>query len=61
MNARRLLLAVLALLLVLHQDFWNWHELGWFAGLPSGFAYHLGFCLAASLAMAALLRVERDD
>lgn len=58
MNYRRLLLAAIVLLLVLHQDFWNWHQLSWFAGLPAGFAYHLGFCVVVSLVMALLLRVE---
>lgn len=59
MNVRRLLLAAIALLAVLHQDFWNWQRLSWVAGLPAGFAYHLGFCVVVSLMMAALLRAER--
>ena len=63
MTSRRLLLASLGLLLVLHQDVWNWAELSWFAGLPTGFAYHLVFCLVVTLLMATLVRVDRgpDD
>ena len=46
----------LAALFVLHHDFWNWHEPGRFLGLPSGLAYHVGYCLAASALFAWLVR-----
>jgi hypothetical protein len=46
---------------VLHQDFWNWDVLRWFAGLPAGLAYHIGFCLVVSGVMAALVRLDRNE
>ena len=61
MNARRLLLAVLVLLLILHQDFWNWHQLRWVAGLPSGFLYQVTYCIVVAVTMAVLLRQDRDN
>ena len=50
-------LLVIALIL-LHQDFWLWtdHSLV-FGFLPVGLAYHMAYCVAASLAMWALVRV----
>jgi hypothetical protein len=36
-------------LLVLHQDFWNWNDSTiWFGFLPVGLAWHVGFSLACS-------------
>ena len=63
MTLRRLLLAALALLLVLHQDVWNGQELRWLAGLPAGLLYHIIYCLAVALLFWALLRIDRrlDD
>ncbi len=61
MTTRRLLYAALALLAVLHQDFWHWDSLRWFAGLPAGLAYHIGFCLVVSGVMLALVRLDRND
>ena len=57
MRARRLLLFwTLAALLALHLDLWLWREARLVAGLPAGLAYHLGYCAAASLLMAAVVR-----
>jgi hypothetical protein len=60
MNVRRLLYTLLLALLVLHQDFWNWRELRWVAGLPTGFLYHVAFCLAVALVMGLILRLPGD-
>ena len=39
------------LLIVLHQDFWNWDKVDprWFGFLPVGLWYHLGYCVAAAV------------
>jgi hypothetical protein len=60
MMTRRLLYAALALLALLHQDVWNWDALRWTLGLPAGLTYHVGFCLAVSIVMAALVRLDRE-
>ncbi len=51
MVTRLLLLVVVALLLVLHQDFWFWRTARAlvFGFLPVGLAYHAAYCLAAAL------------
>ncbi|MBW7907128.1 MAG: DUF3311 domain-containing protein [Phycisphaerae bacterium] len=48
---RYVVAALIALLVVLHQDFWNWHTyepliLGF---IPVGLAWHVGISLAAGL------------
>jgi len=49
---------VVAVALVLHQDFWNWTNGGLVLGaLPVGLAYHLGYSVLASLVLAWLVRV----
>jgi hypothetical protein len=52
---RRTLYAALAVLFVLHNDLWLWHDSGSFLGLPVGLSYHVGFCLAVSAVMAVLV------
>ena len=50
---------LLTFLFALHHDFWLWdapHRVAWAAGLPAGFLYHVGYCLAAAAAMALLAR-----
>lgn len=59
MNARRLLYAALVLLLLVHQDFWNWYDTAKIFGLPSGFVYHVVFCVAVAVVMSLLLRLDR--
>jgi len=59
MIARRLLYSALVLLLLLHQDFWNWHAPSTTLGLPGGFVYHVAFCGVVSVVMALLLRLDR--
>ena len=48
---RYVIAALIALLIVLHQDFWNWHTyeplvLGF---IPVGLAWHVGISLAAGV------------
>ncbi len=49
---------VVAALLVLHQDTWNWARVKplWFGMLPPGLAYHALYTLACSVAMALVVR-----
>ena len=54
-----LLTALLALVYVLHQDFWNWKEAYplVFGFLPIGLAYQAGYSILAAAMMAVLVRV----
>ncbi len=54
-----LLVVVVAVLYLLHQDGWFWHESRplVFGFLPIGLAYHAGYCVAVSLLMWMLTRV----
>ena len=38
-------------LIVLHQDFWNWHKVEptWLGFLPVGLWYHALYCVAAAI------------
>jgi uncharacterized protein DUF3311 len=52
------LFLLVAIVYVLHQDFWNWQKfepliLGF---LPIGLAYHAGYSLLASATMAVLVK-----
>jgi hypothetical protein len=49
--------ALVALLYVLHQDYWLWREARplVFGFLPIGLAYHAAFTLSISLLMALLV------
>ena len=52
------LLAVLvAAVILLHQDIWNWTNRTLVFGLlPAGLAYHAGYSVVAALTMALLVR-----
>lgn len=50
------LYAALGLLYLLHNDLWLWGDSRLVLGLPAGLTYHLGYCLAAALLFAALVR-----
>jgi len=54
-----LLTALLAVVYVLHQDFWNWKEAYplVFGFLPIGLAYQAGYSILAAAMMAVLVRV----
>jgi hypothetical protein len=52
--------AAVALLFVLHQDFWFWRSARPMVfGLPVGLLYHAGYCFACSLLMWFLVRQAR--
>ena len=53
---RGLLYAVLALLLILHNDLWLWDDPSLVLGLPVGLVYHIAFAIAASILMFLLVR-----
>jgi hypothetical protein len=53
---RRLALAGLPALFVLHNDFWLWDDGRFVLGLPVGLTYHALFCLAATGVMVMLVR-----
>ena len=58
---------LLTALFILHQDVWLWRDARVVLGLPAGLAYHVAFCVAASIALALAVRwswpreVPRDD
>ena len=47
---------LLAALFVLHQDVWFWRDVRLVFGLPVGLAYHVAFCVAASVVLALAVR-----
>ncbi len=51
-----ILYTALALLFVLHQDFWLWNDAGMLLGLPVGLTYHVVYCLVVAALMALLVR-----
>ena len=53
---RSLGLLALALLFVLHQDFWLWSDGSIVLGLPVGLTYHIGICILASVVFLLLVR-----
>ncbi len=56
MTARRALYAALALLYLLHNDLWLWHEGRFLLGFPVGLTYHVLYCLATAALLALLVR-----
>ena len=56
---RLLLVLVVAVLYLLHQDLWFWHDARplAFGFLPVGLAYHALYCIAVSILMWTLTRV----
>lgn len=49
-----LLLLLTVVLIVLHQDFWNWSKVDprLFGFLPVGLWYHAAYCIAAAVLLA---------
>ena len=39
---------LVAILIIFHQDFWNWENDSIVYGLPIGLTYHIGLSLAAA-------------
>lgn len=54
------LYGLLVLLFLLHNDFWLWETPRLVLGVPVGLLYHIGFCLAAMLLMAAFVKARGD-
>jgi hypothetical protein len=54
-----LLIALVAVIYVLHQDFWNWKKAEplVFGFLPIGLAYQAGYSILAAAMMAVLVRL----
>ena len=57
---RWVLYGLLVLLFLLHNDFWLWETPRLILGLPVGLLYHIGFCVAATLLMAAFVKARGD-
>ena len=57
---RWILYGLLVLLFLLHNDFWFWETPQIVLGLPIGLLYHIGYCLAATLLMAAFVKARGD-
>jgi hypothetical protein len=54
---RWLLVLGVLLVILIHQDVWFWKDRTLVFGfLPVGLAYHVGYCLLASLTMWVLVR-----
>jgi Protein of unknown function (DUF3311) len=54
---RWLIAALVAAVYIVHQDSWLWHDKTLVFGfLPSGLAYHAGYCVLAAITMAILVR-----
>jgi hypothetical protein len=53
-----LLTAMIGVVYLLHQDFWNWKraEPLLFGFLPVGLAYHAGFSILAAIMMGVLVK-----
>ncbi len=52
---RVLSLFALALLFLLHQDFWLWRDETIVLGLPVGLTYHIGLCVLGSVVFWGLV------
>ena len=53
---RPILYGVLLLFYLLHSDLWWWDDASLVLGVPIGLLYHIGYCLAAALLMAGLVK-----
>ena len=51
---------LLVLLFLLHNDFWLWGTPQLVFRVPVGLLYHIGYCVAATLLMAALVKARGD-
>ena len=54
---RGLLYAGVVLMLLLHNDLWNWDDPTLVLGLPVGLTYHIAFCVMASALMFLLVKL----
>ena len=56
-----LLYLALVALYLLHNDLWLWNDARLVLGLPAGLAYHVGFCIAASVVLTFLVKYAWPD
>ena len=52
---RPILYILLLILYALHNDLWLWDDGTLVLGLPAGFLYHIGYCVAASALLVLLV------
>lgn len=57
---RGVLYGLLVLLFLLHNDFWFWKTPQLVLGMPVGLLYHIGYCITATLLMAAFVKARGD-
>ncbi|MCX8238261.1 MAG: hypothetical protein OSB05_05510 [Akkermansiaceae bacterium] len=58
MNKKRIIFIVFVLLLLLHQDFWNWDNANLVFGfMPVGLFYHACYSLVAALFWGIVIKV----
>ena len=53
--SKSILYVPLAVLFLLHNDFWLWDNPKMLLGMPIGLLYHIGFCVASALLMALII------
>ena len=47
---------LLAVLYVLHNDWWQWNDTSMVGGVPIGLAYHVGYMLVTAVALSIAVR-----
>lgn len=55
------LYAALAVLYLLHNDLWLWHDPRLVLGLPVGLLYHVAFCVATAVVLTLLVLYAWPD
>ena len=61
MSQRSIFYAALALLFVLHNDWWFWEDGSIVLGLPIGLLYHVVYMLVTAVVMALLVQFAWPD
>jgi len=58
MTTKGIIFILFLILLVLHQDFWNWDNANLVFGfMPVGLAYHAGYSLVAATFWAVVIKI----
>lgn len=58
MTKKGIIFILFLILLVLHQDFWNWDNANLVFGfMPVGLAYHAGYSLLAAAFWAVVIKI----
>ncbi len=60
-SLRWVLYSLLAILFILHNDYWFWQTPQMVLGLPIGILYHIMYCFVASLIMFSLVKYTWRD